>query len=88
MLIEFGPLDEGTAGLNDAAHIEARGQQLARDVDRTIARSRRTRPRQLPWLIENNMPHHLVWLQVCSLFVCISGPRDASGNPALAHDPP
>jgi hypothetical protein len=26
MLIEFGPLDEGTARLNDTAHIAARGE--------------------------------------------------------------
>ena len=46
MLIEFGPLDEGAARLNDTANIAARGEQLARDMDRSIAGSSRTRPWQ------------------------------------------
>ena len=83
MLFEFGPLDEGSARLNDPAHIAARGQELARDMDRSIAGSRGTRSRQLPWLSEHNVPHHLVWLQICSCFVCIGGPQGASGIPLL-----
>jgi hypothetical protein len=79
MLIEFGSLDEGTAGLNNPAHIAACGEQLARDMDRSVAGSSRARPRQLPWLSENNMPHHLVWLQVCSCFVCLGRLWEASG---------
>jgi hypothetical protein len=59
MLIEFSPLDEGSARLNDTAHIAAGGQELARNMDRRISGSRRTRPGQLPWLGENNVPHHL-----------------------------
>ena len=88
MLIEFGPLDEGSARLNDPAHIAARGEELARDMDRSIAGSRGTRPRQLPWLSEHNMPHHLVWLQICSCFVCFGGPREQVGFRCSAHERP
>jgi hypothetical protein len=53
-------------------------------MDRSIAGSRGTRPRQLPGLSENNVPHHLVWLQICSCFVCIGYPQGASGIPLLS----
>jgi hypothetical protein len=41
MLIEFGPLDEGTAGFNDPAYVAACGEQLTRGMDRSISGSRR-----------------------------------------------
>jgi hypothetical protein len=74
MLIEFGPLDEGTARLNDPAHIAACGQQFARHVDRRIAGSRRTGSWQLTRFREHNMPHHLGWLPACSSSVRINDP--------------
>jgi hypothetical protein len=88
MLIKFGAFDEGSARLNDAAHIAARGEQLACNMNRSIAGSGRTRPWQLTWLSENNMPHHLVvWLQVCSCFVCIGKPAGSKWDSAAKRTP-
>jgi hypothetical protein len=57
MLIEFGALDEGAAWLNNSARVVTRGQQVARDMNSSIAGSRRARLRQLPRLSEHNVPH-------------------------------
>jgi hypothetical protein len=81
MRVEFHTFDRRAVRLEDAAHIAACGQQLARNMDRSVAGSSRTGPWQLPWLSENNMPHHRVWLQVCSYFVCIGSLREARGIP-------
>jgi hypothetical protein len=88
MLIEFGPLDDGSARLNDPAHIAACGQELARDMDRSIAGSRGTRPRQLPGLSEHNVPHHLVWLQIVPALFVSAALRAQVGFRCSAHERP
>jgi hypothetical protein len=81
MLIEFGPLDEGSASLYDTAHIAARGEQLARDMDRSIAR------RATGAIAPVQRKQHATSFRqapgwVCSCFVCIDEPSNARGIPA------